>query len=48
MAETEDLVKGFQLGGEFLEKSFTHEILREKPSYTIVLIDTFKKSLPVG
>ena len=33
---------------EFLEKGFTHELLREKPSYATVLIDTFKKSLPVG
>ena len=33
---------------EFLKKGFTHELLREKPSYTTVLIDSFKKSLPAG
>jgi hypothetical protein len=32
---------------EFLEKGYTHELIREQPSYATVLMETFKKSLPV-
>ena len=32
---------------EYLEKGYTHELIREKPSYATVLMETFKKSLPV-
>jgi hypothetical protein len=32
---------------EFLEKGYTHELIREQPSNATVLMETFKKSLPV-
>jgi hypothetical protein len=31
---------------EFLEKGYTHELIRENPSYATILMETFKKSLP--
>ena len=33
---------------DFLEKGYTHELIRDEPSYTTLLMETFKKSLPVA
>ncbi len=33
---------------DFLEEGYTHELIRDEPSYTTVLMETFKKSLPVA
>jgi hypothetical protein len=33
---------------EFLEKGYTHELIRENPSYATSLMETFKKNLPVA
>jgi hypothetical protein len=32
---------------EFLEKGYTHELIREEPSSATTLMETFKNSLPV-
>ena len=32
---------------EFLEKGYTHELIQNEPSHAILLMETFKKNLPV-
>jgi hypothetical protein len=48
-AELESVDKSKLEGiSEFLEKGYTHELVKEKPSYATSLMQTFKDNLPVS